>query len=455
MKTKNKLLKNLYTNSLILSLPGFFSIFLSLFAIPIHLKGLGIDNYGNYLIFHIFLSLSFLLNLGISKTIVISSNRYRDLTKGIAYDGIKFTIIILIIIALIYLFCNYFYLVDLSKYIISNKLFFLGLIISILYLTLEGIMQAYKLFKHLSIFNFFFYSFSLSLPSISILVFKEINLISLISFSVLIKLFLIVFLIIFLISRGLIKKDNKGKFYKSFLKNSPWLTLNSLFVQLYEMLDKYLIKIFLGSSFMAVYSIPQQLTGKLSILSKGFSAFLLPNISHKKKNLEFFYSIDIFLKYIPLIIFLIFPFYPYLLKFWLGNEYSILVHDLTKIFSLIAIFSCVSHILLTKFEADQLSYVNFRIEVMFLPLFLIALVYMAYANYSLINISLLVLIKEIVLIFFRICFLKINYKRVQIYFFYLASLIILLFLSFINFKLFYLITIILLLFTFKNVKFNY
>ena len=164
------------------------------------------------------------------------------------------------------------------------------------------------------------------------------------------------------------------------------------------MLDKYLIKIFLGSSFMAIYSIPQQLTGKLSILSKGFSAFLLPNISNKKK-FRIFLFYRYFLKYIPLIIFLIFPFYPYLLKFWLGNEYSILVHDLTKIFSLIAIFSCVSHILLTKFEADQLSYVNFRIEVMFLPLFLIALVYMSYANYSLINISLLVLIKEIVLIF--------------------------------------------------------
>ena len=105
-----------------------------------------------------------------------------------------------------------------------------------------------------------------------------------------------------------------------------------------------------------------------------------------------------------------------MLKFWLGNEYSILIHDLTKIFSLIAIFSCISHILLTKFEADQLSYVNFRIEVIFLPLFLIALVYMAYTNYSLMNISILVLIKEIVLIFFRIYYLKINYKRIQIYF---------------------------------------
>ena len=388
MKTKNKLLKNLYTNSLILSLPGFFSIFLSLFAIPIHLKAFGTDNYGNYLIFHIFLSLSFLLNFGISKTIVISSNRYRQLTKGIAFDGIKFTIVILIIIALVFIFLNYIYLVDLRKYIVSNELFFLGLIISILYLTLEGIMQANKLFKHLSIFNFFFYSLSLSLPSISILFIKEMELVTLILFSILIKLFLIIFLILFLISKDLIKKDNKSQFYKSFLKNSPWLTLNSLFVQLYEMLDKYLIKIFLGSSFMAIYSIPQQLTGKLSILSKGFSAFLLPNISNKNKNVEFFYSIDIFLKYIPLIIFLLFPFYPNLLKFWLGNEYSILIHDLTKIFSLIAIFSCISHILLTKFEADQLSYLNFRIEIIFLPFFLIALIYMTYTNYSLRNISL-------------------------------------------------------------------
>ena len=64
--------KKLLFNSAILSIPGLISIFISLLAIPIHLKIAGIENYGNYIIFHFLLTISFLLNLGIAKSIVIS-----------------------------------------------------------------------------------------------------------------------------------------------------------------------------------------------------------------------------------------------------------------------------------------------------------------------------------------------------------------------------------------------
>ena len=59
--------KKLIINSTILSVPGIISIFISIASIPIHLNTAGIENYGNYIFFHIFLSLSFLLNLGIAK----------------------------------------------------------------------------------------------------------------------------------------------------------------------------------------------------------------------------------------------------------------------------------------------------------------------------------------------------------------------------------------------------
>ena len=65
-------------------------------------------------------------------------------------------------------------------------------------------------------------------------------------------------------------------------KNSKWITLNGVLVQFYDLFDKYLIKFFLGPIALASYSVPQQLTGKLSIISKSFSAFLLPDLSKKK-----------------------------------------------------------------------------------------------------------------------------------------------------------------------------
>ena len=74
------------------------------------------------------------------------------------------------------------------------------------------------------------------------------------------------------------------------------------------MFDKYVISIFLGPISLSLYSIPQQITGKLTIISRAFSSYLLPYLSSGKKNLDFNQSINIFLSYIPLIIFLIISF---------------------------------------------------------------------------------------------------------------------------------------------------
>ena len=154
--------------------------------------------------------------------------------------------------------------------------------------------------------------------------------------------------------KKLIKKNIKKVLFNNLKKNSKWLTLNSLLVQFYDVFDKYLIKIFLGPIALATYSIPQQITGKLSVVSKGFSAFLLPFLSRKNfKNNDFNESLKIFLKILPVIIFVIFPFYSVLLKLWLGDQFNQEILYLTKIFSLSVIFACSSHILITKFETTQ------------------------------------------------------------------------------------------------------
>ncbi len=368
MNSKSKKIKNLLTNSAILSLPGFISIFLSLLSIPIHLKFAGLENFGNYLLFHLILSLSLLLNLGIAKSIVISSNFEKKDLSNIAYDAIRYSLYITIGLILSF-FPIKIIITKNFNYIFPLELILVGLILTIIYLTFEGILQANKFFKNISIINFFFYSLSLSLPSIILIFFNNLDLIELIYLSILIKISTILFLIIFFIKKKLISKNKKKIFFKYFKKNSPWLTLNSSLIQLYEIMDKYLIKIFMGSTLLAIYSIPQQLTGKLSIVSKAFSAFLLPNMNNKKKLDEFLYSLNIFIKYIPILIFLLFPLYPIILEFWLGREYSLLILNLTKIFSLVAIYSSISHILITKYESDQKSKKNFRIELSLLPFF--------------------------------------------------------------------------------------
>lgn len=451
MKSNSKKIKNLITNSVILSLPGFVSILLSLLSIPIHLKFAGLENFGNYFLFHILLSLSLLLNLGISKTVVISSNFEKKNLSKIAYDAIKYSCGIVFLVFIFYFPINII-INDNFNYNFSVKLFFIGLVSSIIYLTFEGILQANKLFKNISLINFVFYSLSLSLPSILLIYFNKMILYDLLFLSVSIKVLTVLFLIIYFMQNKLIVKNNNKIFLKYFKKNSPWLTLNSTLIQFYEMMDKYLIKIFMGSSLMAIYSIPQQLTGKLSILSKAFSAFLLPNIHKNKKLDEFYYSLKIFGKYIPILLFLLFPLYSIILNFWLGNEYSLLILSLTKIFTLIAIYSCISHILITKYEADQKSKNNFNIELSLLPLFLLILVYLFIKFDSLLFISILILVKEILLVLLRLYFLNSKLIKIKKYLIYILIYPILLILSFLNMNFFYLILTILIVITLKDVK---
>ena len=121
-----------------------------------------------------------------------------------------------------------------------------------------------------------------------------------------------------------------------------------------------------------------------------------------KKTKEFEQSINIFMLIIPSIIIIIIPFYPTILKLWLFDSYNDEILLLTKVFSFIIIFSCLSHILIANFEAKKNLDKNFKIEIFFTPFFLISLIFLLLNKYSLIIISLLILAKEIFLFFVRL-----------------------------------------------------
>ena len=271
---------------------------------------------------------------------------------------------------------------------------------------------------------------ALSLPSLTLIFFQDLTLKKLILISNAIKFLSILLMFLILLKNNLLKQNNKKFLLTNLKKNSKWLTLNSILVQFYDVFDKYLIKIFLGPVFLATYSIPQQITGKLTVLSKGFSAFLLTFLSRKNhKNEDFNASLTIFLKIFPILIFLLFPFYSVLLKLWLGEQYNQEILILTKIFSLSIIFGCASHILVTKFEANQTLRENLKFESFLLPFFLLSIFLLILNSFSLIIISLVIFFKELVLLILRINFYKKNITNVKIYYFYLLIFNIVLFFS--------------------------
>ena len=334
--------KNFLTSSTILSAPGIISIFISLLSIPIHLNYAGPESYGNYIIFHFILMFSINFNFGIGKSVAISINNFSSKKKGIGYEAINYT---LKISFTIFSFFTFIYISEkifnydfLGLYEFTTYLF-VGSIITIFFITFEGILQGNRKFKSISILNLLFFSFSISIPSILLIYNNELSLQNLIFISILIKFFSIFIMFFIIKNYDLIEKSKSRFLLKNLKNNSKWITLNSILIQFYDLFDKYLIKFFLGPIAVATYSVPQQLTGKLSIISKSFSAFLLPDLSKKKINTySFNFSLEIFMKVIPLIIFLLFPFYPLILNFWLGNSYSNLIYELTKIFLLVLFF---------------------------------------------------------------------------------------------------------------------
>ena len=423
--------KKLIINSTILSAPGIVAIFISLVSIPAHLSIAGIENYGNYIFFHIFLTLSFLFNFGIAKSIVISANNFPKFKNQIAGEGLNYTLLICLIIFVLALIINFFFKNTISSYeFFYIELYVFGLLTSLIFLCFEGILQGNEKFKLQSLFNFIFYSLALSAPSIMLIFFQDLTLKKLIIISNIIKFVSILFMFFVVLKNNLLIQSKKKFLFNNLKKNSKWLTLNSILVQFYDVFDKYLIKIFLGPVYLATYSIPQQITGKLSVLSKGFSAFLLPFLSRKNhKNKDFNTSLTIFIKIFPIFIFLLFPFYSILLNLWLGEQYSQEILILTKIFSLSIIFGCASHILVTKFEANQILRENLKFESFLLPFFLLAIFWLILNSFSLIIISLVIFFKELILLILRINFFKKDIKNIRTYYFYLLIFNIVLFFS--------------------------
>ena len=456
MKTNfNKLFKN----TTILSLSGIISILISLLSIPIHLNYAGPENYGNYIIFHFILLVSINLNFGIGKSTVISMNNFPQKRREISFKGIAYTKNISIFIFSILIFTQFSKILfdtDFFHFYEFTNYFLIGSIITIFFVTFEGILQGNRKFELISLFNLFFFSLSVSIPSILLIYFSDLSLKNLILISITIKFLSLLMMYYFIHTYRLIRKSDDKNLLGNLKKNSKWITTNNLLQQSYNLLDKYLIKIFIGPVAVATYSIPQQLTGKLSILSKSFSAFLLPNLSTKridKKNFTF--SLKFFFEIIPIIIFVFLPLYPHILEFWLRDSYNENILELTKIFSLAVIFSCASHILITKFEASKTLYLSLKVEIILMPIFLFTLFIIILENQILLQIGLLILFKEICLFLGRLYFLKKEIKSQMKYFIYTFYYLLLIYFSFFYETFYYILLLLLILNFFKNnIKWN-
>ena len=92
------------------------------------------------------------------------------------------------------------------------------LAVSILYLTLEGILQGFRKFKFLSISNFIFYTLSLNIPSIALITLENLTFKELILLSILFKSLSVIIILISIKKFFFVSKKNSYNFNSNFKK---------------------------------------------------------------------------------------------------------------------------------------------------------------------------------------------------------------------------------------------
>lgn len=427
-------LKNIFYSSL----PGFFSIIFTLVSIPIYLNNLTPLVYSSFIISHIFLSLSLLLSLNIGKvtSIYIQNKSFLFKNKIIsnAFHISLFSAFFLSLIAVFFLYLFFSKNNELNFYYI-----FFGLFGSTIFINLEAINKGLKKFKVVALSNFFFYGFSISAPALFLIKKNDIvefNNEDLFLISIIIKFFSL-FLILFSIIKNVHFKFSFNKNLIDFLKQQTlWMTLSNVYNQIFDYLDKYLIKFFLSPLIFINYTIAQQIASKLTILSGAIISVCLPNFSAQKvlSNKKKFFNLYFFLFYIPISILIIFfnSYFENILQWWLKDKFNPDFFILFNFFLTLTFIACMSHIIIAFYEANYIAKKNSLVETFILFPFLIFLVFFI-INGNIFFVCYLILLKEFILFLIRLIIIK-NYLFLYKFFFLSLSLFLLsLLLKFNNF----------------------
>tara|TARA_B100001250_G_scaffold220967_1_gene189544 strand:+ start:1 stop:1200 length:1200 start_codon:yes stop_codon:yes gene_type:complete len=282
-----------------------------------------------------------------------------------------------------------FYLFAINHYsslvLYNDKLFFFALFISNIYVNLENICKGVRHYYLSSVSNLIFYSFSLSMPAFFIISDSKIygNIQTLFEISIFFKILSIFLLVITFAYKKFFNSNILSELIiKDFILYSKWQTLSSTYVQIFDFFDKYLIKIFLGAANLTLYSIPQQIAGKLSIISDAIIAVFIPRISSRKKTKDILDILNsnfyVFFYLVGTCLIIINPFLDEIIKWWLGKNINLKIIYLFKIFLLVSFYICITHIISTFFDTQYKSKKNSQIETIILIFFIFGLVVSVY-----------------------------------------------------------------------------
>jgi len=344
---------------IIYGIPGIVSIFTATLSILLFLKYFSNTNYANYIIQHIFITIGQgVLNLNLGKIAAIkiqnsnSANKKQIIATTVFASFISGTVLS-ILVCLFFLF----FFKEFNIFEITVSLLF-GLVISCVYQTCEDICKGLGYVKISSISNLLFFNISISIPAFLMIIesIKATIIDYAFEISIIVKFLTLFFLIIIFIKKKILSlKKIKLKKIKNFFYPSIWLTISAIFSQIFANCDKYFIKISLGASQLILYSLPQQLSQKLGIVSQAVSSVILPKLSKKTNNKKKILTANIYgiFYFLSIILIITLPFLDYILFFILKNKYNDIITIILKFFILINLFNCISNIIIDSYHSEM------------------------------------------------------------------------------------------------------
>ncbi len=409
MQMLKQIFKSQYIiGTLFYSFPSLFSIIISLISIPIFLKFSSPDDYSNFLISHFVLTIAIITNLNIGKITTINIVKKKRSNSEIFFTSIIFTFLFsfsfTLLIFLLFSSIVHYFSLNTLKVLADLKILF-GLFLTNTYLTLEGYYKGNLNYKLLSFFNLFFYSISLSIPSIFIV--YDINL-NIFTISLIVKFLVVLSMFIFVFNKINIYRFKYSKsFVNDCTNNLKWMTLNTFLNQIYNYLDKYLIKIFLDNLIFIYYTISQQITSKLGdpllAYNNIFIAKTFRKNNNESNNLSYsslFYCIYIFAAFLFLYFFL-----DIFLKLWLGSAYSVKYFELIKVFFLISTLGSYSKLIIDYYDIVNKSKQSSKIELLILIPFIAGIIF-SVINKNIYYFLFLILLKELITLIIRFYYIK-------------------------------------------------
>ncbi len=334
--------KLLAKNSVI-SFFGFsIPMIIAVFAVPLIIKGIGIDRFGVLLIVWATVGYFNFFDIGISRALtkylaeILGSGKLEDVAPLI-WSGLSLLLIFGLIGMLIGIAITPFLVEDLLKIPIElveetlNTFYLLSLTIPLVILTsgLRGILQAQQKFVIISILRSALGIISFASPLVVLPFSKNLFIIVLALSSGRLLIFFMYFIYCLITT-----KEMRGKFeihtsiIPRFLTFGSWSTLSSVVNMLIYHIDRFLIGSILSITAVAYFATPQEIIQKITLIPNSLIGVIFPAFStmymkdNYKVRLLFYRSVKFTYLVVFPIVLIIIGLAENILFFWLGEEFA-------------------------------------------------------------------------------------------------------------------------------------